>query len=80
VAVALLLRGPLTTLSGLLIYPGMRLDEALLERWLSRLKAEDSWLGLRARAAELISAQAPAPASSSTTSRRGAGWSSSPAR
>jgi signal transduction histidine kinase len=61
VAVALLLRGPLTTLSGLLIYPGMRLDEALLERWLSRLKAEGSWLGLQARAAELISAQVRRP-------------------
>lgn len=61
VAVALLLRGPLTTLSGLLIYPGMRLDEALLERWLSRLKAEDSWQGLQARAAELISAQVRQP-------------------
>jgi signal transduction histidine kinase len=61
VAVALLLRGPLTTLSGLLIYPGMRLDEALLERWLSRLKAEGSWQGLQARATELMSAQVRQP-------------------
>ncbi len=61
VAVALLLRGPLTTLSGLLIYPGVRLDEVLLERWQSRLKSEDSWQGLQARAAELISTQVSQP-------------------
>ncbi|WP_020683756.1 sensor histidine kinase [Marinobacterium rhizophilum] len=57
VAVALLLRGPLKTLSGLLIYPGVRLDESLLDRWQSRLKSEGSWQGLQARATELISAQ-----------------------
>ncbi|MFC6671631.1 ATP-binding protein [Marinobacterium aestuariivivens] len=61
VAAALLLRRPLNSLSGQLIYPGVRLNEALLERWLNRLKSAGSWDALQRLASELITRQMGQP-------------------
>jgi len=61
VAVALLLKRPLNELSDQLIYPGVRLNEALLERWLNRLKSAGSWGALQRLAAELIGQQVEQP-------------------
>ncbi|NVK40936.1 MAG: GHKL domain-containing protein [Oceanospirillaceae bacterium] len=60
-AVALLLKRPLNELSDQLIYPGVRLNEGLLERWTNRLKSAGSWESLEDLAAELISKQLGQP-------------------
>ncbi|WP_229721999.1 sensor histidine kinase [Marinobacterium nitratireducens] len=60
-AVALLLKRPLNELSDQLIYPGVDLNEALLERWLNRLKSAAGWDALERMAADLIGQQVGQP-------------------
>ncbi|PPC77731.1 two-component sensor histidine kinase [Pokkaliibacter plantistimulans] len=58
---AALLYQPLNTLVGRLVYPGLKLDQLLLDRWRNQLKTAQSWDDLGVVAQSLISHQLGQP-------------------